>query len=119
MKGSLERAFGYQGDNMNLPVPDLSAALPFYETILGFEVVSRDDVPHLSVVLARDVPARALCWHSSAVSSLAGEAGGGRWESAVLQAARQRVVRELVPLTARNAARMMTGRPRRLYDYQG
>jgi len=54
MKGTLEKAFGYQGDNMNLPVPDLSAALPFYETVLGFKVVSRDDTPHKSALLERD-----------------------------------------------------------------
>jgi len=54
MKGTLEKAFGYQGDNMNLPVPDLSAALPFYETVLGFKIVSRDDTPHKAAVLERD-----------------------------------------------------------------
>src|SRR5918999_2264521 len=54
MKGSLEKAFGYQGDNMNLPVADVAAALPFYETVLGFRVVSRSDTPHKSAVLARD-----------------------------------------------------------------
>ena len=54
MKGTLEKAFGYQGDNMNLPVPDVAAAVPFYETILGFRVLSRSDTPHHSAVLARD-----------------------------------------------------------------
>jgi catechol 2,3-dioxygenase-like lactoylglutathione lyase family enzyme len=39
---------------MNLPVPDLAAALPFYETVLGFRVVSRSQTPYASVVLARD-----------------------------------------------------------------
>jgi hypothetical protein len=39
MKATLEKAFGYQGDKMNLPVRDLTAALPFYETVLGFRVV--------------------------------------------------------------------------------
>jgi hypothetical protein len=29
MKATLEKAWGYQGDNMNLPVRDLAAALPF------------------------------------------------------------------------------------------
>ena len=51
---TLEKAFGYQGDNMNLPVKDLAAALPFYETVLGFRVVSRGDAPNKSAVLARD-----------------------------------------------------------------
>jgi lactoylglutathione lyase len=52
--GTLEKAFGYQGDNMNLPVGDLAAALPFYENVLGFRVISRSDTPHKSAVLARD-----------------------------------------------------------------
>jgi len=50
----LEKATGYQGDAMNLPVRDLSAALPFYETVLGFRVLSRRDAPHRAAVLARD-----------------------------------------------------------------
>lgn len=54
MKATLEKAWGYQGDNMNLPVRDLAAALPFYETVLGFQVLSRSDTPHNSAVLARD-----------------------------------------------------------------
>jgi catechol 2,3-dioxygenase-like lactoylglutathione lyase family enzyme len=54
MTATLEKAFGYQGDNMNLPVRDVTAALPFYETVLGFRVLSRGDTPHHSAVLARD-----------------------------------------------------------------
>jgi catechol 2,3-dioxygenase-like lactoylglutathione lyase family enzyme len=54
MTATLDRAFGYQGDNMNLPVADVAAALPFYETVLGFRVVSRAESPHRSAVLARD-----------------------------------------------------------------
>ena len=54
MAAKLERAFGYQGDAMNLPVADVSSALPFYENVLGFRVVSRDDLPHRSAVLRRD-----------------------------------------------------------------
>ena len=50
----LEKAFGYQGNNLNLPVRDVAAALPFYETVLGFRVASRSDRPHVSAVLARD-----------------------------------------------------------------
>jgi catechol 2,3-dioxygenase-like lactoylglutathione lyase family enzyme len=53
MTATLEKAFGYQGDTMNLPVGDLAAAIPFYETVLGFRVVSRGERPH-SAVLARD-----------------------------------------------------------------
>jgi catechol 2,3-dioxygenase-like lactoylglutathione lyase family enzyme len=54
MKGTLQSAWGYQGDAMNLPVADLAVALPFYETILGFRVTSRSETPHKSAVLARD-----------------------------------------------------------------
>jgi lactoylglutathione lyase len=54
MKATLEKAWGYQGDNLNLPVRDVAAALPFYETVLGFRVLSRGDTPHNSAVLARD-----------------------------------------------------------------
>ncbi len=54
MKAALQKAFGYQGDNMHLPVPDLVTALPFYETVLGFRVLSRSDTPHHSAILARD-----------------------------------------------------------------
>jgi len=54
VKGTLDRAFGYQGDAMNLPVADVTAALPFYETILGFRVVPREDPPGRSALLERD-----------------------------------------------------------------
>jgi lactoylglutathione lyase len=49
----LEKAWGYQGDNLNLPVRDVAAAVPFYET-MGFRVVSRRDAPPRSALLARD-----------------------------------------------------------------
>ena len=54
MTAILEKAFGYQGDKMNLPVRDLASALPFYETVLGFQVVSRAETPPKSAVLGRD-----------------------------------------------------------------
>ena len=54
MAAILEKAFGYQGDNMNLPVQDVAAALPFYERVLGFRAVSRREAPHKAAVLARD-----------------------------------------------------------------
>jgi lactoylglutathione lyase len=44
----------YLADEMNLPVGDLEAALPFYEKIMGFQVVSRNDSPHRSAVLSRN-----------------------------------------------------------------
>ena len=51
---ALQKAYGYQGDTMNLPVPDLAAALPFYENVLGFHVLERSDTPHKAAVLGRD-----------------------------------------------------------------
>ena len=54
MSAKLYNSFGYQGDSMNLPVADLEAAIPFYQNVLGFSLVSRDDSPHKSAVLARD-----------------------------------------------------------------
>lgn len=54
MAGTLQKAFGYQGDNMNLPVGDLESSLPFYQNILGFRVLSRTNTPPSSAVLARD-----------------------------------------------------------------
>jgi catechol 2,3-dioxygenase-like lactoylglutathione lyase family enzyme len=53
MKGKLEKGFGYQDDKMNLPVADVVSALPFYETVLGFTVVSRSEDPK-AAVLSRD-----------------------------------------------------------------
>ena len=44
----------YQDDEMNLPVANVDQAIPFYETILGFKVLSRSDVPCKLVVLGRD-----------------------------------------------------------------
>ena len=54
MRAILEKAYGYQGDALNLPVEDLAAALPFYQTVLGFRLVSQTETPHKSAVLARD-----------------------------------------------------------------
>ena len=54
MQGTLDKAFGYQGDAMNLPVANLDAAVPFYETVLGFHVSERADTPQKSAVLTRD-----------------------------------------------------------------
>jgi lactoylglutathione lyase len=50
----LKTAHGYQGNHLALPVPDLDAALPFYETVMGFRVESRSDSPHRAAIVARD-----------------------------------------------------------------
>ena len=89
MKPTLEKAFGYQGDAMNLPVKDLAAAIPFYETVLGFRVLSRAETPHKSAVLGRDRveirlaenggdPTQDGCaFHVTSVESLAAEFQSG------------------------------------------
>lgn len=53
-KAIFKNAWPYQKDKMNLPVKDLESAIPFYQTIMGFEVLSRQDTPHKSVKLSRD-----------------------------------------------------------------
>jgi len=54
MKAIFKTAWPYQKDAMNLPVENLAAAIPFYETIMGFKVVSQKDSPCKSAVLGRD-----------------------------------------------------------------
>ena len=54
MTAKLEKVFGYRGDTMHLPVANVAAALPFYETVLGFRVLSRGETPCAHAVLARD-----------------------------------------------------------------
>ena len=54
MKAVYKTASPYLEDEMNLPVADIEAAIPFYERVMGFRVVSRGDTPHKSAVLGRD-----------------------------------------------------------------
>ena len=54
MRAVFKLAAPYQNDALNLPVPDVDLAVPFYETVMGFTVVSRQDLPHKRAVLARD-----------------------------------------------------------------
>jgi len=54
MKAQFKTAVPYLADAMNLPVADLEAAIPFYESIMGFRVVSRNVSPCKSVNLSRD-----------------------------------------------------------------
>ena len=54
MKAVFRSAAPYADDAMNLPVQDVVAAIPYYEKTFGFRVVSRQDAPHKSVILARD-----------------------------------------------------------------
>ncbi len=54
MKAVFKTASPYCEDEMNLPVKSLEEAIPFYETIMGFHVVSRKESPCKSAVLGRD-----------------------------------------------------------------
>jgi lactoylglutathione lyase len=54
MKAVFKSAAPYADDEMNLPVKDVEAAIPYYEKTFGFKVVARDDAQHKSVILARD-----------------------------------------------------------------
>lgn len=54
MKTVFKSAAPYADDAMNLPVQDVDKAIPYYEKMFGFCVVSRQDAPHKSVILARD-----------------------------------------------------------------
>lgn|SRR5262245_37816308 len=54
MKALFKTAVPYRNDVMNLPVGNLEAAVLFYETIMGFRVVSRKESPYKSATLARD-----------------------------------------------------------------
>lgn len=54
MKAVFKAAYPYAEDKMNLPVESVDAAIPFYESVMGFRVVARNDSPHKSAVLARD-----------------------------------------------------------------
>jgi catechol 2,3-dioxygenase-like lactoylglutathione lyase family enzyme len=54
MKAIFKTASPYLKDAMNLPVENVEAAIPFYETVMGFRVLSRNDSPHKSATLGRD-----------------------------------------------------------------
>jgi catechol 2,3-dioxygenase-like lactoylglutathione lyase family enzyme len=53
-KATIKHVSPFQQDSLNLPVRDLQAALPFYEKVLGFQLVSRSDTPIRSAILTRD-----------------------------------------------------------------
>jgi catechol 2,3-dioxygenase-like lactoylglutathione lyase family enzyme len=55
MKAVFKTASPYKEDAMNLPVENIETAIPFYETVMGFKVLSRKDSPFNSAVLGRDV----------------------------------------------------------------
>jgi lactoylglutathione lyase len=54
MAAFYKRAVPYADDAMNLPVGNVEQAVPFYETIMKFDVLDRMHEPHEAVVLGRD-----------------------------------------------------------------
>lgn len=54
MSAVYKSASPYADDKMNLPVADVEVAIPFYETVMGFRVVSRTESEPRSVCLGRD-----------------------------------------------------------------
>lgn len=54
MKAVIISATPYADDALNLPVENVDTAIPYYEEIFGFNVVSKEDTPQKSVILARD-----------------------------------------------------------------
>ena len=54
MKALFMTASPYADDAMNLPVQNVDTAIPYYEKVFSFRVVSRQDAPRKSVILARD-----------------------------------------------------------------
>jgi catechol 2,3-dioxygenase-like lactoylglutathione lyase family enzyme len=54
MRAVFKYAAPYADDALNLPVQNVETAIRYYEKTFGFRVVSRQDTPHKSVILARD-----------------------------------------------------------------
>jgi catechol 2,3-dioxygenase-like lactoylglutathione lyase family enzyme len=54
MPAKFLRAAAYADDEMNLPVKNVSASIPFYERVMGFEVLSETDTPTRAAILGRD-----------------------------------------------------------------
>jgi catechol 2,3-dioxygenase-like lactoylglutathione lyase family enzyme len=49
-----KNAFPYSGDALSLPVRSVEEAIPFYETVMGFRVVSREESEYKTALLSRD-----------------------------------------------------------------
>ncbi|HKY42345.1 MAG TPA: VOC family protein [Pyrinomonadaceae bacterium] len=54
MKSVFKAVSPYEEDEMNLPVENVDESVPFYESVMGFKVLSRSDSPHKSATLGRD-----------------------------------------------------------------
>jgi len=45
MAAIFNKASPHADDAMNLPLESVDTALPFYQTVMGFQVLSRTDTP--------------------------------------------------------------------------
>ena len=54
MTAKYQRAAPYAGDALALPVGSVDEAVPFYEGVMGFQLVERREAPHKAAILARD-----------------------------------------------------------------
>ena len=54
LKAIFKNAWPYQKDTMNLPVANVEEAIPFYEKIMGFSVLSKKNSPYNTAILSRD-----------------------------------------------------------------
>ena len=54
MKAVFKSAWPYAEDELNLPVDDLDASIPFYEKVMGFHLVSRTQSQPKAALLQRD-----------------------------------------------------------------
>ena len=53
-KAVFKKAWGYQGDQLNLPVVNIEIAIPYYEKLFGLHLESTNDKPVRSAILQRD-----------------------------------------------------------------
>jgi len=54
LKAVFKSAWPYAEDELNLPVDDLDASIPFYERVMGFHLVSRTQSQPKAALLQRD-----------------------------------------------------------------
>ena len=54
MAATYKRAAPYAKDAMSLPVASVDEAVPFYTSVMAFQVLERNEQPHRTVVLGRD-----------------------------------------------------------------
>lgn len=56
----LKRISPYAKDEMNLPVKKVDESVSFYENIMGFQVVSKAEIPCKKIILKRDDHSMAI-----------------------------------------------------------